>query len=55
MPRFDGTGPTGKGPNTGRGKGFCQETQKEYKQTPSKVDKVEVPKKDKASTNTTNK
>lgn len=23
MPRFDGTGPLGKGPMTGRGAGFC--------------------------------
>ena len=23
MPRFDGTGPQGKGPMTGRGNGFC--------------------------------
>lgn len=23
MPRFDGTGPQGKGPMTGRGRGFC--------------------------------
>lgn len=23
MPRFDGTGPTGKGPFTGRGEGYC--------------------------------
>ena len=23
MPRFDGTGPQGKGPMTGRGDGFC--------------------------------
>ncbi len=23
MPRFDGTGPLGKGPMTGRGEGFC--------------------------------
>ncbi|MBN1973312.1 MAG: DUF5320 domain-containing protein [Sedimentisphaerales bacterium] len=23
MPRFDGTGPQGKGPMTGRGMGFC--------------------------------
>lgn len=24
MPRFDGTGPGGKGPRTGRGKGKCK-------------------------------
>lgn len=23
MPRFDGTGPDGRGPKTGRGRGFC--------------------------------
>ena len=23
MPRFDGTGPTGKGPMSGRGEGYC--------------------------------
>ncbi|NLE76826.1 MAG: DUF5320 domain-containing protein [Chloroflexi bacterium] len=23
MPRFDGTGPTGQGPLTGRGEGYC--------------------------------
>jgi hypothetical protein len=25
MPRFDGTGPEGKGPNTGRGMGPCNQ------------------------------
>ena len=25
MPRFDGTGPLGKGPFTGRGRGYCVE------------------------------
>ena len=50
MPKMDGTGPEGKGPGTGRGKGFCRTDQKEYPQTPSKIDKVQMPtKKDKAS------
>lgn len=26
MPRFDGTGPDGKGPMTGRGRGNCVDT-----------------------------
>ncbi len=26
MPNFDGTGPMGKGPRTGRGRGICRET-----------------------------
>jgi len=26
MPRFDGTGPSGKGPLTGRGQGMCGKT-----------------------------
>lgn len=25
MPRYDGTGPQGKGPQTGRGMGFCKD------------------------------
>jgi len=24
MPRYDGTGPRGKGPRTGRGMGYCK-------------------------------
>lgn len=32
MPRFDGTGPQGKGPKTGRGMGLCAEN--EIKSTP---------------------
>ena len=28
MPKRDGTGPNGKGPNTGRGKGPCKKDRK---------------------------
>jgi len=50
MPRLDGTGPEGKGSGTGRAQGFCQQNQKEYSQTMSKVNKVQMPtKKDKAT------
>jgi hypothetical protein len=31
MPGYDGTGPKGKGPLTGRGMGFCAITEEEYK------------------------
>ena len=34
MPRFDGTGPQGKGPKTGRGMGKCQD-----KKPPQPTDK----------------
>jgi hypothetical protein len=47
MPQLDGTGPEGKGPGTGRGKGFCREDQKEYEQDQPETPKVKIPKKDK--------
>ncbi len=31
MPKFDGTGPAGKGPLTGRKKGKCKEQEKNKK------------------------
>jgi hypothetical protein len=36
MPRFDGTGPQGRGPMTGKGMGFC--VLKESKDKPSQVE-----------------
>ena len=36
MPKFDGTGPLGKGPMTGNGKGFCI-----LKADKEKLDKIE--------------
>ena len=30
MPNFDGTGPMGKGPLTGRGRGGCRKSQSEH-------------------------
>jgi hypothetical protein len=34
MPRFDGTGPQGQGPMTGRGEGYCAVEIPEYGQMP---------------------
>ncbi len=34
MPRFDGTGPQGQGPMTGRGEGYCAMTLPESGQSP---------------------
>jgi hypothetical protein len=36
MPRFDGTGPQGRGPMTGKGMGFC--VLKESKDKPGQVE-----------------
>jgi hypothetical protein len=35
MPRFNGTGPSGKGPSTGRGLGNCSE--KSYAKGPGRI------------------
>jgi len=35
MPRFDGTGPNGQGPITGRGMGKCNTTKEENGMNPS--------------------
>jgi len=45
MPRFDGTGPLGKGPKTGRGLGSCRENMRERELAESGekvVDNVEL-------------
>lgn len=39
MPNFDGTGPRGKGPKTGRGMGRCGQTTTSPKATPKKSPK----------------
>ena len=33
MPGYDGTGPRGRGPFTGRGMGFCAMSEEEYKKS----------------------
>jgi len=45
MPRFDGTGPNGKGPKTGRGLGNCNKNTKNGNVKNSKKAKGKVKKK----------
>lgn len=40
MPRFDGTGPVGKGPRTGRGLGYCSVGKKPRKPKDNAAQKV---------------
>ena len=48
MPRFDGTGPEGKGSGTGRGLGNCRGKDTIVKQDKGvQTPKVEIPKKEK--------
>jgi len=50
MPRFDGTGPRGRGPGTGRGMGRCSNPSprtQAMRQGLSKGDKLELLKKEK--------